>query len=202
MAETRAEAASRETRAAETARDAKAAELVDLICKREAFSRETREAFETCARARDAAKETALAMERALAEANETNAARVAEITASRDEAKAEVERLVSELRRRSGKLTSELLELQQSDGRRRVEGRALRRQLEASETALAETRAALDAASSELATARETGSDASARAAELFCDDDVRVKCLQGQVYRTVTGRKSRTLPRYLDLS
>ena len=43
--------------------------LVDALSKREAFSNETREAFETCARARDAAKETALAMERALAEA-------------------------------------------------------------------------------------------------------------------------------------
>ena len=91
LAETRAEAASSATRAAETARDAKAAELVDALSKRETFSKETREAFETCARARDAAKQTALAMERALAEANETNARRVAEITASRDAARRQV---------------------------------------------------------------------------------------------------------------
>ena len=91
LAETRAEAALSATRAAETARDAKAAELVDALSKRETFSKETREAFETCARARDAAKQTALAMERALAEANETNARRVAEITASRDAARSEV---------------------------------------------------------------------------------------------------------------
>jgi hypothetical protein len=78
-------------RAAEASRDAKASELAEFVSAREAFEKETRSNFETCARARDAAKETALAMERALSAEREASAVRVAEITASRESSRREV---------------------------------------------------------------------------------------------------------------